>query len=325
MGYLGFHSEHFSGIPVADLPLRTGKSKMEKAQQTVEQALADFALYNRAARLAAKTLRFYRCQLTPFVAWCHNQGSIDLQSISPTLIRSYLVSLQDRALSDYSIHAAARAIRAFLNFCVREDLLLVSPMAKVAMPRLDRRVLPAFSNVQVHKLLSTCTSLRDETIVLALLDTGCRASELVNLSGRDVDLRSREVHVRAGKGGKDRNVFLGERTSARLSAYYKERGRPKKDEPIWISQTRGARLTPSGLHQLLKRLGARARVPYCAPHTFRRTFAVSCLRNGMDLFRLARLMGHADISVLRQYLFLLKEDLRTAHAQYGIVDHLLDE
>ena len=186
-------------------------------------------------------------------------------------------------------------------------------------------MLPALSNAEVHKLLSVCTSLRDETLILTLLDTGCRASELVNLDGRDVDLNSREVHVRGGKGGKDRNVFLGGHTSTGLAAYYRERGRPKKDEPIWISQTRGERLTPSGLHQLLKRLGAQARVPHCAPHTFRRTFAVSCLRNGMDLFRLARLMGHADISVLRQYLFLLKEDLRAAHAQYGFVDRLLEE
>ena len=43
----------------------------------------------------------------------------------------------------------------------------------------------------------------------------------------------------------------------------------------------------------------------------------------MDLFRLARLMGHADISVLCQYLYLLKEDLQQAHAQYGIIDRLL--
>lgn len=45
----------------------------------------------------------------------------------------------------------------------------------------------------------------------------------------------------------------------------------------------------------------------------------------MDLFRLARLMGHSDVSVLRQYLYLLKDDLRAAHAQFGFVDRLLGE
>lgn len=281
-------------------------------------------LHTKASRLAHQTQRYYRSQLTPFIIWCQTGAVYQVIQITPRLIRGYLVSLEERGLSDYSVHAAARAIRAFLNFCVREEIVSVSPMDKVSMPRVDRRVLPSLSNAEVHKLLSVCTSLRDETIILVLLDTGCRASELVNLDGRDVDLGNREVHVRAGKGGKDRNVFLGEHTKARLATYYKERGRPKPSEPIWLSQTRGERLTPSGLHQLLKRLGAQARVPHCAPHTFRRTFAISCLRNGMDLFRLARLMGHSDISVLRQYLFLLKEDLRKAHAQFGIVDRLLE-
>lgn len=92
---------------------------------------------------------------------------------------------------------------------------------------------------------------------------------------------------------------------------------------MWLSTTRQRRLTISGVQQLLRRLGRAAGVENCSPHTFRRTFAIWSLRNGMNLFRLARLMGHRDISVLRQYLYLLKEDLRAAHAQYGSVDRLL--
>ena len=60
----------------------------------------------------------------------------------------------------------------------------------------------------------------------------------------------------------------------------------------------------------------------CHPHTLRRTFALWSLRNGMSMFHLQRLMGHADIAMLRRYLDLLHADLQTAHAEHGVVDHM---
>ena len=251
-------------------------------------------------------------------------GISEVQKVSPTLIRAYLISLEERKLSDYSIHASARAMRAFFNFCVREEYLLVSPMHKVAMPRLDKRILPAFTEEDVHSILSVCQTTRDKAVILFLLDTGCRVSELTNLNGADVNTFTGEVQIRRGKGGKDRIVFLGHVAREILEAYYEERGIPSGHEPVWLSQTHGKRLTVSGVQQLLKRIGREAHVKNCSPHTFRRTFAIWSLRNGMDIFRLARLMGHSDVSILRQYLHLLKDDLRAAHAQFGSVDRLMD-
>ncbi len=294
-----------------------------KSPVMVRQAFEDFTLYNRAARLTAKTLSFYQCQLAPFVRHCHAHAIDRVGSITPTLVREYLVSLEDRELSDYSVHAAARAIRAFMNFCVREEHIPVSPMTKVAMPRVNKRILPAFSEEEVHRLLSACVTKRDRAIILFLLDTGCRVSELVNLNGGDISIRTGEVQIRQGKGHKDRAAFLGQNSRNSLLEYYGERGVPDEQGPVWLSETRGKRLTLSGLQQLLKRLGRRSGARHCSPHTFRRTFAITCLRNGMDIFRLARLMGHSDIGVLRQYLSLVKDDLRTAHAQFGSVDRLL--
>jgi integrase/recombinase XerD len=72
----------------------------------------------------------------------------------------------------------------------------------------------------------------------------------------------------------------------------------------------------------LKRLGKRAGVEHCHPHTFRRTFALWSLRAGMSIYHLQRLMGHADITVLRQYLDLVTEDVQAAHQAAGIVDKL---
>ena len=165
-----------------------------------DQALRDYMLYNRAARLARKTLRFYEGQLRPFVQWCDELEVACVSGITPSIIRGYMVSLEDRGLRDSSIHAAARAIRAWLNFCVSEEYIEISPMDKVAMPRVSREILPSLQEEDVTRLLMACNSARDKAIVLVLLDTGLRASELVNLNGKDIDLNLGEIHVRRGKG-----------------------------------------------------------------------------------------------------------------------------
>lgn len=295
---------------------------IQQLSTLIGKAYDIFMLDNRARRFTPKTMEFYRCQLQPFFCWCTMHGVDRLQDVTPSLIRSYLVSLQDRELSDCSINAGARAIRAFCNFCVREELIDRSPMAKVSMPRISKRILPAFSADEVRKLLEACGTVRDKAIVLFLLDTGCRASELIALTGADVDTDSGEVYIRQGKGRKDRTTYLGVKSRRYLLRYYLCRQTPLAHAPLWLNEKTDEPLTVSGLNQLLKRLGWRAQIKHCSPHTFRRTFALWSLRNGMNIYVLARLMGHADITVLRQYLPLIENDLQEAHAKFGAVDNL---
>ena len=93
-------------------------------------------------------------------------------------------------------------------------------------------------------------------------------------------------------------------------------------EPVFISERHKGRLRVDSVVQMMGRLQEKSGVTHCTCHTFRRTFAISCLRNGMNIYVLARLMGHADITILRQYLPLLEGDLQDAHARFGAVDNL---
>lgn len=291
----------------------------------LRQAIDDFHLSRRAARLAAMTLRYYECQLGLFADWSKEKGIHRLQQIRPTVLRTYFIYLQERGLKDNSIHAAARALRAFLNFCVREEYLDHSPMEKVIMPRQDHSVLPGLDQSDVIRLLESADQLRDRALVLVMLDTGARAAEICALDCGDVNLKKGDVAIRRGKGRKSRTVFLGDAARAALAAYLQTRVAPLPDDPLWPSLSGRDRLSTSGLRQMLERLSHRAGIVRVTPHAMRRTYAVNCLRNGMDLFRLARIMGHADIAVLRRYLSLKKDDLREAHRQFGVVDRILGE
>ena len=251
------------------------------------------------------------------------QGLQDIQDITSHHIRTFLADLDKQGHAASYIHTYARTIKTWMRFLHAEELLPTDPMAKVAMPRLDHKILPAFTPEDVKKLLNACHTPRDTALVLCLLDTGCRAAELVSLNIKDIDLKTGTVTVTQGKGRKDRITFLGAKARRSLHKYLLGRPNAKPDEPLFPSATTQERLMPNGLLLLWRRLGQKAGVENCHPHTFRRTFALWSLRAGMNIYALQQIMGHSDLTVLRKYLALVEEDLQEAHRKHGAVDNML--
>lgn len=127
------------------------------------------------------------------------------------------------------------------------------------------------------------------------------------------------LHIREGKGGKSRVVFVGSKTMRELMRYL--RGKPQTG-PLFRTDE-GQRLTYWGLRQLIRRRAEAAGVKPPSLHAFRRAFALMSLRAGMDIYSLQRLMGHSDLSVLRRYLAQTEQDLKSAHEKASPVDRLI--
>ncbi len=286
---------------------------------TFSDAFELFILDCKSRRFTRKTLQFYEGRLSLFLRW-HGEDK-PLNELTSTDIKKYFISLQERDLSSAYVHSFGRAIRTFCNYCVRDELIEKSPFARVKMPQLEKKILPALTSEEVDTILDACINQRDKVIVLLLLDSGLRASEAVKLNVADIDMRTGSVTVHQGKQQKDRTTFIGATTRKAIKLYLMDRNGPETHEPLFVSETSGERLTYFGLAQIIKRLRTDAGVHFSA-HTLRRTFAINCLRGGMDIFVLAKLMGHADITVLKQYLDLVKDDLQNAHAKYGPVDNM---
>lgn len=303
------------------MPKQKTPQAAKQLPSTVSDAYAAFVIARQAQSVTPKTLAYYAYTLPPFVAYCEESDAATIDRVTAATVRAFLVRLQGRNLSPSTVHGTARAIRAFLRFCAADGLIETAP--QFAMPKLPKKILPALEPPDVARLLDACLCDRDRLIVLFLIDTGLRAGELCALDGGDIDPLTGAVLVRNGKGQKQRTVYLGARTRRELAKHWRTEGRPAANRPVWTSQTTGARLSDSGLRQLLRQLGERANVAHCHPHTFRRTFALWSLRGGMDVHTLAALMGHADIGVLRQYLALSGRDLQRAHASAGPVDKML--
>ena len=296
-------------------------------------AYGAFLIDRKAARCTYKTLEHYTYTVGSSVAWLRDSGVSYVDEITPGHIRAYLISLQDRNLKDTTQHAHARGIKAWLNWLVREGDLETSPMANVTMPKLAKRVLPPFTPRGIQRLLAQCdrkTAIgrRNYAIILTLLDTGLRASELVSLRIGDLDVRSGMVTV-FGKGQKQRQVRVGRRARGAILRMLKSRTDTGTDAPMWIAYDAKRRelgpLSAWGLRSMLKRAGRTVGLLPCSAHRFRRTFALWCLRDGMDLHSLRVLMGHSSLDVLQRYLALTTGNIQKAHMAHSPADRFLSQ
>jgi integrase/recombinase XerD len=220
-------------------------------------------------------------------------------------------------------------LHTFFAFCVEEEAIPVSPMAKLKAPIVRQDQIQPFTQEQQQSLLAAARKSRhpkrDEALILFLLDTGARVSEACALRVKDLDLTGRRCQVR-GKGDKDRTICFGGVTMMAVWAYLKDEPR-EPDVPLLLSD-RGTRageaLTRSGVLQIFKRLGKAAKIEStrCSPHSARNTFAVSFLKAGGSLFSLQQLLGHCDLAMTRRYVALAEADVEAQHRQFSPMDRL---
>ena len=283
-----------------------------------------FLIDRKSQDMAPGTLRFYRDKLKLIDKHLAGEHVSRVSEITPATIRSMLVALEVEGHNRGGIHQAFRTLRAFLNWYAREEEpdAWQSPLRNIKPPRLSETPLKSIEVRTVGKLLDVCgddyCGIRDRAIILFLLDSGLRASELLALDVEHVDIIQGDVRVRNGKGNKSRTVAIGRKTRRAMRAYVKLHS--GDSEALWLTDD-GERLTYWGLNRIVDRLARKAGVPKPELHDFRRAFALNCLRNGMDVYSLQRLMGHSDLQVMRRYLDQTDEDIRAAHAKASPVDN----
>lgn len=244
-------------------------------------------------------------------------------------VRSFLVSYGETGVRPVSVATYFSRIQTFFNFLVTEGILEVSPVKSLKRPVFRSNQVQPFDLDQIVSLLLAASKSkqpkRDRAILLLLLDTGIRASELCDLKASDVNLKGKRCVV-LGKGNKKRTLYFGVYLVEALKDFY-EFERDSSGVYLFesrLSVVKSKKLTTSGLRQLIERLGKVAEVEAvrCSPHTFRHTFAIEFLRNGGNIFTLKELLGHTTLAMVNKYLAIAQADLEKQHRLYSPADRL---
>lgn len=289
-----------------------------------------FLDWTRAIGLAEQTVNIRRAALQWFILWCHDRGVSSAPEITRELLEEYQLHLSRCRKANGSPLAMStqvtrlHPIRAFCRWLARERLVAGDASAELQMPRLPRR-LPRWvpSVQQVDRILaqpdvSKPSGIRDRAMLETLYSTALRRMELAALQVFDVDLEAGILHVRLGKGGRDRIVPLGRRTTIWLTRYLAD------VRPLLVASLREGALfvtdygEPFGknrLGDLVRRYIGRAR--FAAPgacHLFRHACATHMLENGADIRFIQSILGHADLSTTQIYTRVSIAKLKEVHA-----------
>ncbi len=312
--------------PMSKSTLKQGSLSLFLAQEDdLLTQITAFLVDRRAQRLSSGTLAFYRKKLKLFSTYSETPALKHILDITPNDIREYLLWLEEKGHNQGGVHACYRALHTFLYWWEAEiePEGWKNPIRKVRAPRVDKKQLEPADMAVIKAILKTCSQktlldTRDKAIFLFLMDTGLRASEFLALNLADCDYVPGAVKVIRGKGGKPRTVFVGGKTRRSMRAYLRER--KDIDPALWVSSKK-TRISYFGLRSMVARRAREAKVEAPTLHSFRRLFALQCLRAGMDIFILQKAMGHADLTMLRRYLAQTSEDVQAAHRIAGPVDN----
>lgn len=286
-------------------------------------------LQDRTRRCVPRIVEWYRSHLSLFIAWLFEHETIRADLVTREQIDRYIVDLQTREcmnrvgkLSPVTIQKRITAMKTFFSWAVEIGELASDPSESVVVPRRGQRLPKALTSVHVAQLLSVELSARDRAVLFLLLDSGLRLSELAALDALDIDIVRGLVHVRHGKGDKERWSVFGARTRIALEAWMLERVRMNGHSPRLFVGKRGS-LTAMGCYKLIKRVGKRAGLfAVVAPHKLRHTFATMYLDGGGSPFDLKELLGHTDIRTTMVYVSVSLERLRQKHEMLSPISRL---
>lgn len=230
--------------------------------------------------------------------------------------RGFSRVLQEAGYRPRSVARKLSSLRSFLRFRAREFGLDLD-LKRVPAPHLGRDLPKALTRSEVEALLQAPAGdepleQRDRSILELLYSCGLRASELVGLDLRDLDLYENFLRVR-GKGSKVRRVPFGRPARARLDRYL-EGGRPalgpKPDQDRLFLNRRGGPLSRQGLWKMVQTRSRQAGIgAKLSPHTLRHSFATHLLEGGADLRVVQELLGHASLTTTEIYTHVSRKHL----------------
>jgi site-specific recombinase XerD len=300
---------------------------------TFSQAVEGYLLAANGRRLSPYTIRDYVTTFNKFVRFLNEDPP--LEDINVIQVEKFLAiqPVSKKTVLNYHIGLSALWTWAFEEGLVKEHLIhkvrRIKPEKKAIKPYSEddiKNMINALNQTLVysrpgkresfHRLPDTD---RNRAILYLLLDTGIRASELINLQINQADLRNRRIFV-MGKGSKERTIPFSPRTGQIIWKYLTQRKEDSFGDLLFTTRE-GRQLTRSRLLRIITTIGKRAGVMKTNVHRFRHTFAVNYLRNGGDAYSLQMMLGHSTLEMVKTYLALAQADLDANHLQASPVSN----
>ena len=249
------------------------------------------------------TVRTYYHALQQFQTWLVGVDA-DLDSFGRVDVQQYIDYLASKKKSAATINKVFSAIKKFAKWANRPET--VEDISVVKAPDMKKQAPEGLSKVERNRLLrelDRAGNKRDYAIVVTMMMTGLRVSELISLDKSDTTISERKGSIRViGKGKKEREIPLNAEARRAITKYLEERS---DSHPALFISNRGERLSVRSVQFLLGKHGVH-------PHQLRHTFISGLVRSNEDLSVIQSLSGHSSADMILRYSQPSKEDKQRA-------------
>ena len=226
-------------------------------------------------------------------------------------LRLYLHSLVCRQVSTSYVNSVYSSTQLFFTYVLKRPF----NMHDVPRVKNSKKLPSVLSFSEVTAILDATVNVKHKAILMTAYSAGLRVSEVLALKVSDIHSENMQIHVRSGKGDKDRYTLLSEKTRLFLRQYFKEY-RPND----WLFYS--ARDKSRALHTRTAQVtfnASKKKAGIIKPATFhslRTSFATHLLIKGTDLFTIKTLLGHANIKTTMVYLHLAPSRVLSVSSPY---------
>ncbi|WP_135553338.1 tyrosine-type recombinase/integrase [Paenibacillus cymbidii] len=302
----------------------------------IKFAVKDFIEDKKYKNLSLKTIDGYISALDLFQDYCTRNEIVNVHDVSAVTIKSFLMELQsDKGNNPTSRNNKLRILKNFFNWLLENEIISEKQnICKKVNYAKEEIIIQPFSDYHIDQMLGylrrikqrqqSFYSVRDYTIIIFLLGTGVRLGELISLKWSDVELSSGSATI-MGKKRELSSVPLTDRLCKELAEYrlYCEQYFDECSTFVFPTD-KNTQLQEESVKTIFKRLKGimNFKDVRLSCHTFRSTFAVRCIQNGMDAFTLQRLLRHSDISMTNRYVRMFGTALKTQNEKFNPLNAL---
>jgi probable tyrosine recombinase xerC-like len=235
-----------------------------------------------------------------------------VEDLNILVIDNFIDTLSLRGYKPKTIKNKIVVIRSFIKFLYSKNLIDIRPEA-IEIPRTVEVEANFLDEEEQCILIKSARNLRDKALIMTILSSGLRASEILNL--KEDDLYRRSLIVSRGKGGKPRVTFIDPLTEKSIREYHHKR---EVDSVFVFTNSFGKPLSRQYLSRMISETALRAGIKKrVSAHTLRHSFATNMLRKGARIEDVQPLMGHSNISTTRLYMHFTNEYLRERYDMFN--------
>ena len=290
---------------------------------TVSEAFDDFLEHCRIRNLRPETIKVYKLHYSIFQKFL-NDSTLLISEITPQTVGEFILDLRsdNHNCNEITVNSYLRGVRVFLYYCMEMDYM---PSFKITIPKADKKLKETYTDSELQLLLKkpdikTCSFSEYKIWVFSnyLLATGNRISTALNLRIEDVDFTNGIIQLNQTKNRTSQIIPLSPALNKILKEYLRYRKGQPKDYVFCNSfGNQGDKRT---YQDMLAAYNRRRGVDKTSAHLYRHTFAKKWILNGGDIFRLQKILGHSDLTVVKEYVQMFGQDLVVDFDKFNPLD-----